>query len=216
MYVFVDESGDLGFTDKSTKFLIIAYIECESPTKIHVEMKKALRFLHQTKKYHRSRNELKFSHMDQKCREHVLQKISECELSVNALIVEKAKVLPKLRDDPPRLYNYLVVHNIILSLLPQLSANKKLDITFDRSLPKWRIQEFNDYVGNKANFLLSARGSKFKPDSISIEHNTSEFEPCIQAADAIAGAYFQKYENKNGTYVDIIADKVGYFKYLWK
>jgi hypothetical protein len=179
-------------------------------------MKRTLKTLHQNKKYHYKRNELKFSLMDQKCRQYVLQKISECNLSVNALVVEKEKVRSNLRDNPPRLYNYLVVHNIMLSLLPQLSTNKKLDITFDRSLPSWKIDEFNDYVSNKASFLLSEKGSIFKPANISVTHDISEREPCIQAADAVASAYFQKYEKKNSTYVDIIADKVGYFKYLWK
>jgi len=33
-------------------------------------------------------------------------------------------------------------------------------------------------------------------------------------ADAVAGAYFQKYENKNDTYVDIVADKVAILNIL--
>jgi hypothetical protein len=216
MYVFVDESGDLGFKELSTKFFIVAYIECESPTKLQVEMKKALKVLHQHKKYHYSENELKFSLMNQKCREYVLQKISACDLSVNAMVVEKTKVHPNLRGDPPRLYNYLVVHNIIFSLLPQMVTNKKFDITFDRSLPSWRIKEFNEYVNSKASFLLSEKGSSFEQGDISLRHDNSELNPCVQAADAVANAYFQKYEKKNSAYADIIADKVGYFNYLWK
>jgi len=214
VYVFVDESGDLGFNENSTKFFIVAYIECESPIKLHGEMKKVLKFLHKNKKYHYGRNELKFSLMNQKCREYVLQKISDCDLTVNALVVEKAKILPKLRDDPSSLYSYLVVHNIILSLLPQIITNKKLVITFDRSLPNWRIKKFNDYVNSKVHMLLTEKGSKFKPDSISLMHDNSELEPCIQAVDVVAGAYFQKYEKKNSSYTDIIINKVAYFKYL--
>jgi hypothetical protein len=44
----------------------------------------------------------------------------------------------------------------------------------------------------------------------------SEKEFCLQAADALAGAYFQKYEKQNDEYVKIIEHKVGFFKYLWK
>jgi len=216
VHVFVDESGNLGFTKTSTEFFIVTYVECESPLKIRTEMKRALKVLQQNRKYHYSGNELKFSHMNQKCREYVLQKISLCDLSANVVVVEKTKVNPDLRHDVPKLYNYLVVHNIVLSFLPQLVANKKIEIIFDKSLSKWRIKEFNDYVKDKTIFLLNEKGSKFEPAILSLSHVNSESEPCLQVADAVAGAYFQKYENKNDTYADIVADKVGYFKYLWK
>jgi hypothetical protein len=214
--VFVDESGNLGFTDKSAKFFIVAYIVCESPLKVRTAMRRALKVLQQDKKYHYSENELKFSHMNQKSREYVLQKISECDLSVNTVVVEKAKINPNLRNDIPKLYNYLVVHNIVLSFLPQLISNKKIDITFDKTLSKKRVEDFNDYVKKKASFLLNEKNTKFEPAVLLLSHVNSISEPCLQAADAVAGAYFQKYENKNNIYVDIITDKVGSFNYLWK
>jgi len=216
MHVFVDESGNLGFNETSTKFFIVAYIECKSPIKLQVEMKRALKVLHQRKKYPHSDNELKFSRMNADCRKYVLQKISECDLSVNAVIVEKTKVHSNLKTDIPKLYNYLVVHNILLAIRPQLVDNKKVDITFDKSLSKWRIDEFNSYVKNKASFLLNTKGTKLIPDNIFLAHVNSMSEPCLQATDAIAGAYFQKYEHNDDFYVDLIANKVGSFNYLWR
>jgi hypothetical protein len=62
--VFVDESGDLGFTSKVTKFFVVAYLECDSPQRIRVEMARALKHLHKKKRYSIARNELKFSRMD--------------------------------------------------------------------------------------------------------------------------------------------------------
>jgi hypothetical protein len=52
--------------------------------------------------------------------------------------------------------------------------------------------------------------------AIKKEHVASEREPILQAADAVAGAYFQKYEHQNDEYVRIIEEKVGSFKYLWR
>ena len=43
----------------------------------------------------------------------------------------------------------------------------------------------------------------------------TECHPTL-VADAVAGAYFQKYEKQNDEYVKIIEHKVGFFKYLWK
>jgi hypothetical protein len=214
--VFVDESGDLGFTENSTKFFIVAYMECESPHRVQVEMKRVLKHLHQKKQYSLAKNELKFSRMDDDCRVYTLQKIAECDLSLGVVVLEKALVNSNLRKDPPVLYNWCVVHNIMLSMLAHLVANKKLIMIFDKSLPTWRIDEFNSYVENKASYLLSEQRTKLAPDCISSKHIASEAEPCLQAVDAVAGAYFQKYEHGNDDFVKIIEDKVGAFKYLWR
>jgi hypothetical protein len=214
--VYVDESGDLGFTENSTKFFIVAYLECESPHRVQVEMKRVLKHLHQKKLYAMARNELKFSRMDRFCRKYTLEKIAGCDVGLGVVVLEKALVNSNLRNDPPRLYNWCVVHNIMLSMLSHLVANKKLAMTFDRSLPVWRISEFNSYVENKASYLLFEQGTKLASDCISSQHVASEIEPCLQAVDAVAGAYFQKYEHGNDEFVKIIADKVGAFKYLWR
>lgn len=31
MLIYVDESGDLGFTGKATKFFVVAYVACDQP-----------------------------------------------------------------------------------------------------------------------------------------------------------------------------------------
>lgn len=216
MHVFVDESGDLGFSEASTKYFVAAYVESAAPEKLRTQLKRLLKDLHQKKKYHKSRNEFKFSRMNDYCKTSVLEKIVECDVSLGAVVMEKSKVTAKLRRDPSRLYNWFVVHNIMLSLLPQIAAGNKMQITFDKSLPMLRIGEFNSYVANKASYLLFEKGKKLPPNCISLSHTASEKEFGLQAADAIAGAYFQKYEKQNDECVKIIEPKVGFFKQLWK
>jgi len=105
----------------------------------------------------------------------------------------------------------------MLSLLPNIAAGQKVHMVFDKSLPNWRIKEFNDYLENKTSYLLfSEKKTSFSTEGISSKHLSSETEPCLQAADAAAGTYFQKYEHNNDEYVKIIEDKVGAFKYLWR
>jgi hypothetical protein len=216
LHVFVDESGDLGFSKTSAKYFVVAYVECNAPIKIRTDLKRLLKHLHQKGIYSRSRNELKFSRMDNYCRKKVLQKITECDASLGVVVMEKARVKPDLRKDPTILYNWSVVHNIMLSLIPQITAGNKIQITFDKSLPMWKINKFNSYATDKAKYLLNEQGNNFPTDCISLNHMTSEREFCLQAADAVAGAYFQKHEKQNDEYVKIIEHKVGFFKYLWK
>lgn len=218
MDVFVDESGDLGFSKKATRFFIVAYLACSSSETTHVrtEMVRTLRRFHQRARYSSARNELKFSRMDDYCRKYVLEKIAECNVDLGIVALEKAKVLPKLRNDPTALYSWSVVHNIMLALIPHLKANKKLLIVFDKSLSMARINAFNAYVRNKASYLFHENGNTLPSNCISSDHFDSELEPCLQATDAVAGAYFQKYEKHTEEYAEIISEKVGYFKYLWK
>jgi hypothetical protein len=216
LHVFVDESGDLGFSKAATKYFVVAYMECNAPIRIQTDLKRLLKHLHQKKIYSRSRNELKFSRMDDYCRKKVLQKIADFDASLGVVVLEKELVKPNLRKDPTILYNWSVVHNIMLSLIPQITAGNKIQITFDKSLPIWRINQFNSYVENKASYLLYETGNSLPPNCISLNHMTSEREFCLQAADAVAGSYLQKYEKQNDEYTKIIENKVGFFKYLWK
>jgi hypothetical protein len=39
--VFVDESGDLGFSEAATKYFIVAYVECEEPAKLRLSSSQA-------------------------------------------------------------------------------------------------------------------------------------------------------------------------------
>jgi hypothetical protein len=78
------------------------------------------------------------------------------------------------------------------------------------------ISPYNSYVENKASYLLYEAGNSLPPNCISLDHKPSEREFCLQAADAVAGAYFKKYEKQNVEYTKIIEQKVGFFKYLWK
>jgi hypothetical protein len=77
MHVYVDESGDLGFSEKSTKFFVVAYVVCNSSTTLETNVKRVLKKLHNKGQYHFSRNELKFSRMSADCRKSVLEKRPE-------------------------------------------------------------------------------------------------------------------------------------------
>lgn len=216
MNVYVDESGDLGFSDKSTKFFVVAYIISNSGVSIRTRMKRILKKLHNKGKYHFSRNELKFSRMNRECRITVLEQICASDAEIGVVIVEKEQVLQRLRDDSPRLYNYFLVHHIMSALVPRIETEQRVNIVFDKSLPKKQIDAFNKYLLEKASYLSYLEGNKFPSERIYSQHIDSEIEPCLQAADAVAGAYFQKYEHGNGLYVDLLKDKISYFKYLWK
>lgn len=153
--------------------------------------------------------------MNSECRKTVLNSICRCDLDIGVVVVEKSKVNTELRKDLTILYNWLLVHHVMSALVPRLSNGEKIRIVFDKSLPRRRIFSFDEYLKNKVSYLSYTEGYQINLNHIKSEHANSELEPCLQAADAIAGAYFQKYENGDAQYVDIFKDKVRSFRYLW-
>jgi hypothetical protein len=215
--VYVDESGDLGFSKKSTRFFIIAYIVSKEPYPgLRIKMRRLLKKLHRRGRYSFLRNELKFSRMNNYCRKAVLEEIYQSDLELGVVVVEKKHVKKDLKKDLKILYNWLLVHHLISALLPRLLAKQKITIIFDKSLSKKRIQDFNKYLLAKASYLSYRVGNVIPLDRIYSQHVDSKNDPCLQAADAIAGAYFQKYENGDSQYVEIIEDKISSFIYLWR
>ena len=214
MDVYVDESGDLGFSAESTKFFIIAFLTCDNSFNIRKEMSRLLKKLHKKGIYPSCQRELKFTKMNKYCRLAVLKKIALSDSYIGVIVVKKDAVLERLRNDPSILYNYLLVHNIISALLPSLANHQNIHLILDKSLSQKRIASFNEYVKNKASYLSYINGTSVDCDCISVEHVDSQDEPCLQAVDSIAGAYFQSYERNEGCYVDIIKEKISNFM-LW-
>ena len=115
--VYVDESGDLGFTEKSTRHFIIAFLTCDNSYDIRKEMSRLLKKLHNRGFYPSCHNELKFTKMNIYCRLAVLEKIAASNAYIGVIVVNKSLVVDRLRNEPSVLYNYLLVHNVISCLV---------------------------------------------------------------------------------------------------
>jgi len=219
MYVYIDESGDLGFSSKSPRFFVVAYLTLDYPFEITKLMKRLLKRLHERKEYARGYNELKYSNSKDIVRQRVLEKICKYNVKVGFVVLEKAKVKPELRKNPAVLYNFVIVDSIMKNILPKLTSNDKLYIIVDRSLSRLSADAFNNYAINKASWLMTVQWrqtEQIKLSNIEVRHENSQKEPCLQAADFLAGACFHKYEHKNDCYYRIIENKVEHFNYLWK
>lgn len=178
-------------------------------------MSHLLKRFHKRNKYSHSHYELKFSKMSTYCRTSVLEKISESNAYLGVIVVQKDKIVQRLRDNPEVLYNYLVVQNVVSALFPLIVTAQQFHLIMDKSKSKRKIEDFNSYVKSKISFVSYTNGTIIPQNSITAEHLDSETEPCLQAVDSLAGAYFQAYENGNRQYMNIIKHKISYFNYLW-
>jgi len=130
---------------------------------------------------------------------------------IGLVVIEKSAVKSSLRDKPAVLYNYLVVNYVINNILPALQTlqNHEADsitIQIDKSLTKDAREEFDRYLQNK-NRRVSSNLGHF-PRRIKVNHKNSCDDPCIQAADYIAGAAFRKFERNDPVYYDTFRDRI--------
>jgi hypothetical protein len=75
MQVYIDESGDLGFSSKSTRFFVVSFMITRNHMIIDLALKRILKKLHKRKKYSQRSSELKFSNSNNAVKNIVLKKI---------------------------------------------------------------------------------------------------------------------------------------------
>ena len=115
-------------------------------------------------------------------------KLSETydEIVYHSITVEKQKVMPHIRKDPNKLYNYMVG----LSLLKPMAAHSEVHLTPDaRSVKVASGNSLHDYLQTKLWFDKNSEAKLVtKPED-------SSANPNLQFADMLAGAVQGRFED---------------------
>lgn len=143
--------------------------------------------------------------------------MSKYPIKIGLVVIDKSAVKSSLRNKPKILYNYLVVDpvtNNILSALQTLQMPETTSITIqiDKSMAKEARKEFDKYFEKKTSWVSSNMG--YSSRRVKVNHKNSYDDPCIQAADYIAGAAFRKFERNDSAYYDTLKDKI-FFRNSW-
>lgn len=217
--VFVDESGDLGFDHKSSKFFVIGYVMMinNDPFFNRNKVTRLKRDINTKRKHKHKIREFKFSNDSYDIRIKFLKLIAELDVNAGVVLVSKDSVVERLRHDPPILYNYLSVEYIMTTIINNYlkphSPYNRIDFRIDESLSKNARKQFNRYCSGKIEALSKER--PFVANIITtIEHLDSNYEVCLQIADYIASSTFVKLERSNSQYHDIIKSKIKH-KDVW-
>jgi phosphatidylethanolamine-binding protein (PEBP) family uncharacterized protein len=136
-------------------------------------------------------------------------------MDIGLVVIDKSAVKSSLRNKPPTLYNYLVVHYVVCNIVPalqtlQMPETTSITIQIDKSLTKEAIERFDKYFEKKTSWVSSNMG--YSSRRVKVNHENSYDDPCIQAADYIAGATFRKFERNDPTYYDMFKDKIRFRK----
>jgi len=198
MYVYLDESGDLGFRQGSTKYFTIAFVIMENPVPFRRCVKRV------KAKYHIPRDvELKGNTTRQIIKKDLLNRFAKLDIEVYAITVKKKNVDPKLRKDTNILYNYVVGLPLVERILEE-PPNASVVVNVDRRIIAVTSGfNFNKYLRYKIWYEREREDL-----NLQINHLDSHEAYAIQGIDIICNSIFRKYNSNNYKLFNIIQGKV--------
>lgn len=195
MFIYLDESGDLGFDfrkKKTTKKFVITLLVCNTVT-AKKEIDKAVRRtlknkLNRKKKNSRFITELKGTGTTIEIKKYFLRNVKNDKWGIYSLVLNKVRVEPHLRTKigKKKLYNFLA--RFLMEKLTLPKAQRNVELIVDRSKNKEEMRDFNKYLVNQLEALLSLN------TDLNISHLTSQESTGLQAVDLFSWGIFRKYE----------------------
>ena len=198
MYVYLDESGDLGFGQGGTKYFTIAFVIMKNP--LHFK-----RCVKRVKvKYHIPRDvELKGYTPKESIKKDLLSRFAKLDLEVHAITVRKKNVEPKLQRDTNIFYNYMVGLSLVERIL-QEPPNSEVIINIDKRIISITSgAKFDEYLRLKTWYERERQDIELK-----IYHMDSQKSHAIQGIDIICNSIFRKYNSNNYKLFNIIQGKM--------
>jgi hypothetical protein len=197
MYIFADESGDLGFNFNkigTSRYFIISLLICsdeESANEIRRAIKRTLITKINRGKNRKFSNELKGACISYNVKRYLYnQLIMIKNWELYSLIVNKHTFKqPKYIKTKAHLYDFFMG-----CLFDKINYNKlksKLVITVDRCKTPQEIYNFNNHITGIIYPKL-----KIKP-TLTINHELSYNEKVLQAIDLFCNGIYKKYENQD-------------------
>lgn len=199
MFVFIDESGDLGFDftkkGKPSDFFVVGAIKIGDEKFLNRVIKKHRKRLRKKKE---DGKEVKFSNTSPPNRRRILEDISKLDLEIFFVYINKHHAYARIKDDPVRMYSYLL--KILVEKCFSKPVEEKTTIVFDRCFSKAQQEALKLYLTTQNAFLLFS-------DKVEIIHKPSHESNGLLCADFICGAEANKLTG-NQFYFDIIKENV--------
>jgi len=203
-YIFMDESGDLGFNfdkKKTSKFFVITFLFVKEKIPIEKIVKKIFHeFSKQELKFHPSM--LHCFKEKPKTRQKVLKLLVSKDVNIITIYLNKKKVYTTLHNEKHVLYNY--VANI---LLDRVYTKKLIPIDMPIFLIASR-RETNKFLNtNFKNYIANQLQKNHNP-KIVIEIKPPHEEKGLQVVDFVCWSIFRKHEHGDESYYNLIKQKI--------
>jgi hypothetical protein len=201
VYIFIDESGDLGFKARSSRWFVLAAVIVPDRRALELTVRKMLSHINKNRR--RKLNEFHASSEKANTRTRVLKKLEAItEIKIACILINKQSLRPSLKKDAKYLYNfavYTLVERILVSDV--VNIGRAVSISIDR---RDTGRHEKERLVNDILVLLS----RYCEGAFSVDLNTSHEDKPLQSADFISWAIFRKYEYDDLVYYSIIKSKI--------
>jgi len=212
LYLYLDESGDLGFdfvNKKPSEHFTIAVLAVKGHEQnralagaVKITLRRRLK-----KPKTAWKEELKGSSSELPAKKLFYRLAERAAFSVYAVTINKKAALPFLAADKERIYNYIARQ--VLERVDLKVTGVRVILTVDRSKTGARINRFNEYI-------IAHLKAKLDPRiPLEIFHRSSHEVLQLQAADMVAWGVFRKYESDDTQWVEKLAGKIAIEEGLW-
>jgi len=209
LYIYLDESGDLGFDfskAKTSQYFVITILVCHHKQVVDgitTAVKRTLKNkLNHKKQNKRVVTELKGSETTLIVKEYFARHLPGDGWDVYSVTLNKARVEPHLQTKvgKKKLYNYLA--RFIIEKIPFADDLPWVNLIVDRCKNNEEIKDFNSYVENQLNALLPLNCK------LMIDHLASHENAGLQAVDLFCWGIARKDAHKDTDWFASYCDKV--------
>ena len=205
LYLYLDESGDLGFdfvNKKPSAFFTICVLAIKGRDNDRA-LANVVRAVAKRKLFKGAGNtvpELKGNTASLDVKKLFYKKASHIDFKLYSVTLNKKLAYPYLAKDKERIYNYIA--RLTLEHVNFKDAAVRVIMTVDKSKSRQRIIEFNDYVVSQIKALLDP----LVP--LDIFHMNSNENPSLQAVDMFAWGISRKYEKEDVEWFNVFKARV--------
>lgn len=209
LFLYLDESGDLGFdfvNKKPSRFFVVTIVAVQgydNNRKLINSVKKTIRRkLNPKKKRNRIIQELKGTGTTLEIKRYFYDQVKNIDFKIYSIILNKRRVYDYLANNKARAYNY--ISRLLLEKIPLDNAGVSVMLIIDKSKSKPEIMDFNSYIQSH----LESRINPGVP--LDINHYNSCDNCGLQAVDMFSYGFFEAYERKKKDWLNVFQDKILY------
>ncbi len=205
-YLYLDESGDLGFdfvNKKSSEFFtitILALSSIEANRALITATKRTIRKKLNPKNQNKI-HELKGAATTLEIKKYFYDQIKKIEFDIYAITLDKKRLYKHLTKDKERIYNF-IARQVIDKIPFDKFEENAIELIVDKSKTKSEIADFNHSVREQF-------AAKIRPNiSINIQHRKSHETHGLQACDLFSYGIFLAHERSKTEWLELFKNKV--------
>ena len=205
LYLYLDESGDLGFdfvNKKPSAFFTICVLAIKGRDNDRA-LTKAVRAVLRRRHFLRNNkesSELKGNTTSADIKKTFYKKAGPIDFKLYSVTLNKKRVYQYLALDKDRTYNYIA--RLALEHVNFKDAAVRVIMTVDKSKSRSGVVVFNDYIVSQIKSFIDP----LVP--LDILHINSQESPGLQAADMFAWGIFRKYEKADSEWFNVFKARV--------